>query len=108
ARLQAAADSALRAGLIRYERDHAGWRGPVDRIDPKGNWEARFAKIPVPAVATDVGWQLAVVTRNDRDGAAIGFKGVPLGTYHFLRCIGHGCGTTTGAWGHIHAPPLTS
>jgi len=90
ARLQAAADSALRAGLIRYERDHAGWRGPVDRIDPKGNWEARFAKIPVPAVATDVGWQLAVVTRNDRDGAAIGFKGgaaghIPFSEMHWAR-----------------------
>jgi penicillin-binding protein 1A len=75
ARLQAAADKALRAGLIRYERDHGGWRGPVDHIDPKGNWEARLAKVPVPAVAMDVGWQLAVVTRSDRDGATIGLKG---------------------------------
>ncbi len=74
ARLQAAADKALRAGLIRYERDHGGWRGPVDHIDPKGNWEARLAKVLVPAVATDVGWQLAVVTRSDKDGVTIGLK----------------------------------
>ncbi len=74
ARLQIAADKALRAGLIRYERDHGGWRGPVDHIDPKGNWEARLAKVRVPAVATDVGWQLAVVTRSDKDGVTIGLK----------------------------------
>ena len=51
ARLHAAADGALRAGLVRYERGHGGWRGPLDRIDPKGNWEARLAKVPIPAVA---------------------------------------------------------
>ena len=90
ARLQTAADAALRAGLIRYERDHGGWRGPVDRIDPKGNWEARLAKVPVPAVAKDVGWQLAVVTRSDRDGAAIGFNGgatghIPFSDMHWAR-----------------------
>jgi penicillin-binding protein 1A len=75
ARLQTAADKALRAGLIRYERGHGGWRGPVDHIDPKANWEARLAKVPAPAVATDVGWQLAVVTRSDKDGVIIGLKG---------------------------------
>jgi penicillin-binding protein 1A len=83
ARLQAAADGALRAGLIRYERDHGGWRGAVNRIDPKGNWEARLAKVPIPAVARDVGWELAIVTRSDRDGAAIGFKGGATGHIPF-------------------------
>ena len=90
ARLQTAADKALRAGLIRYERGHGGWRGPVGRIDPKGNWEARLAKVPVPAVAGDVGWQLAVVTRSDRDGATIGLKGaatghIPFSEMHWAR-----------------------
>jgi penicillin-binding protein 1A len=83
ARLQIAADEALRAGLIRYERGHGGWRGPLDRIDPKGNWEARLAKVPIPAVATDVGWQLAVVIRSDRDGATIGLKGGVAGHIAF-------------------------
>jgi len=88
--LQAAADEALRAGLIRYERGHGGWRGPVDHIDPKGNWEPRLAKVPVPAVATDIGWQLAVVTRSDRDGATIGLKGgatgrIPFSDMHWAR-----------------------
>ncbi|MFL5269695.1 MAG: penicillin-binding protein 1A [Stellaceae bacterium] len=83
ARLQAAADKALRAGLIRYERGHGGWRGPVGRIDPKEDWEARLAKVPVPAVARDVGWLLAVVTRSDSDGAAIGLQDGKTGRIAF-------------------------
>jgi penicillin-binding protein 1A len=90
ARLQVAADEALRAGLIRYEHGHGGWRGPVAHIDPKGNWEARLAKVPLPAVARDVGWELAVVTRSDGDGATIGVKGgetgrIPFSEMHWAR-----------------------
>ena len=84
ARLQAASDKALRAGLIAYERSHGGWRGPVTRIDPKGDWAARLAKVPVPAVASDVGWRLAVVIRSDADGASIGFKGGATGHIPFF------------------------
>jgi penicillin-binding protein 1A len=90
ARLQVAADGALRAGLIRYERGHGGWRGPVAHIDPRGNWEARLAKVTLPAVARDVGWELAVVTRSDSDGAAIAVKGgatgrIPFSEMHWAR-----------------------
>src|SRR5262249_34937155 len=83
AHLQAAADAALRAGLIRYERGHGGWRGPLGHIDPRGNWEARLAKVPVPAVAKDVGWQLAMVSRSDKNGAAIGLGGGAIGYIPF-------------------------
>src|SRR5438477_6406831 len=72
-RLQAAADKALRAGLIAYEHSHGGWRGAIARIDPKGDWAAHLAAVPVPGVATDVGWRLAMVVRSEPDGAAIGF-----------------------------------
>jgi penicillin-binding protein 1A len=72
-RLQAAADKALRTGLIAYEHSHGGWRGAVARIDPKGNWPLHLAKVRVPPVALDVGWRLAMVIRTDPDGAAIGF-----------------------------------
>ena len=72
-RLQAAADKALRDGLIAYERGHAGWRGAIARLDPKGDWTVHLAAVPVPAVARDVGWRLAMVTRSDGEGAAIGF-----------------------------------
>jgi penicillin-binding protein 1A len=83
ARLETAADKALRAGLIRYERGHGGWRGPVARIDPKSDWEVRLAKVAIPAVARDVGWTLAVVTRSDSDGATIGLKGGATGYIPF-------------------------
>jgi penicillin-binding protein 1A len=72
-RLQAASDRALRAGLIAYERSRGGWRGAIARIDPKGDWAAHLAAVPVPGVATDVGWRLAMVVRSEPDGAAIGF-----------------------------------
>jgi penicillin-binding protein 1A len=72
-KMQAAADAALRQHLIAYDRSHDGWRGPVTHIDPAGDWAARLGRVPVPAVANDVGWRLAVVLHDDTDGAAIGF-----------------------------------
>ena len=72
-RLQAAADKALRDGLIAYDHGHEGWRGPIAHIDPKGDWGAHLAAVPVPAVAVDVGWRLAIVLRTAPGEAAIGF-----------------------------------
>jgi len=81
--LQAAADRALRNGLIAYERSHGGWRGPVTRIDLKGDWAARLGRVPVPAVVSDVGWDLAVVIRSDANGASVGLKGGATGRIPF-------------------------
>ncbi len=83
ARLQAAADKALRTGLIAYERSHGGWRGAVARIDPKGDWAAHLAALPVPGVTTDVGWRLAMVVRTEPDGATIGFANGASGRIPF-------------------------
>jgi len=83
ARLQAAADKALRSGLITYEHSHGGWRGAVARIDPKGDWTRHLVKLPVPAVAADVGWRLAMVVRSDPDGALIGFPNGATGRLPF-------------------------
>ena len=82
-RLQAASDKALRDGLIAYDRGHGGWRGAIARIDPKGDWMAHLAKVRVPGVAVDVGWRLAMVTRGDADGAAIGFSNGATGRIPF-------------------------
>jgi len=81
--LQAAADKALRTGLIAYEHSRGGWRGAVSRIDPKGDWTARLAAVPVPGVATDVGWRLAMVVRGEPDGATIGFANGATGRIPF-------------------------
>src|SRR5271169_4844717 len=83
ARLQAASDKALRTGLIAYEHSHGGWRGAIARIDPKGDWAAHLAALPVPGVATDVGWRLAMVVRSEPDGAAIGFANGASGRIPF-------------------------
>src|SRR5215469_10230157 len=83
ARLQTAADKALRNGLIAYERGHGGWRGAVARIDPKGDWAAHLTAVRMPPVATDVGWRLAMVIRSDSDGAAIGFANGASGRIPF-------------------------
>jgi penicillin-binding protein 1A len=72
-RLQAASDKALRDGLIAYDRSHGGWRGALARIDLKGDWAAHLAAVPAPGVVRDAGWRMAVVTRSDAEGAAIGF-----------------------------------
>src|SRR6266404_5202539 len=83
ARLQAAADKALRDGLIAYDHSHGGWRGAVARVDPKADWGSRLAAVPVPAVARDVGWRMAVVLRSDTDGAAIGLADGATGRIPF-------------------------
>src|SRR5579872_7426084 len=54
ARLQVAADKALRDGLIAYDRGHGGWRGAVGHIDPGPNWPHRLAAEAVPAGAASV------------------------------------------------------
>ena len=82
-RLQTASDKALRDGLIAYDRSHGGWRGAIARIDSKGDWPTRLAAVPVPGVARDVGWRLAIVTRSDADGAAIGFADGATGRIPF-------------------------
>ncbi len=70
--LQADADRALRDGLIAYDHAHEGWRGAIAHIDPHGDWAAHLSAVAVPAVATDVGWRLAVVLRTTPGEAAIG------------------------------------
>jgi penicillin-binding protein 1A len=72
-RLQIAADEALRDGLIAYDHAHDGWRGAIAHVDPKGDWAAHLAATPIPAVANDVGWRLAVVLRTTPGDVAIGF-----------------------------------
>ncbi len=85
ARLQAAADKALRDGLITYDRSQGGWRGPVSRIDPAGDWPLRVAEVTMPAGGGVMGWKLAVVLRTDAAGAEIGFKTGETGRIQFAQ-----------------------
>jgi penicillin-binding protein 1A len=84
-KLQADADKALRAGLIVHDRAGGGWRGAIDHIDPSGDWTVALAAEPLPAGAAAVGWQLAMVTHTESDGAAIGFKDRSTGHIPFAQ-----------------------
>jgi penicillin-binding protein 1A len=74
---QAAADKALRDGLIAYDRRH-GWRGPYAKIPDMSLWEEEFARIaqrrPLFGPAT---WHLAVVTKVEAQSVQV--AGLPDG-----------------------------
>jgi penicillin-binding protein 1A len=74
--LQADADSALRAGLMRYDRAHGGWRGPVARIASmaslSGDWADALSKVErPPGMLPD--WRLAVVLDETAVAARLGY-----------------------------------
>ncbi|MBV9966415.1 MAG: penicillin-binding protein 1A [Alphaproteobacteria bacterium] len=85
AKLQPAADKALRDGLIAYDRGHGGWRGAVGHIDPGPGWPARLAAEALPPGAATVNWQLALVLHTDNDGAEIGLKEGQTGRIPFAQ-----------------------
>ncbi len=74
--LQVAADDALRAGLMRYDRSHGGWRGPVARIGTKSSlrdgWADALARIPKPGGMLPE-WRLAVVLDETQAEARLGY-----------------------------------
>src|SRR6516164_409724 len=84
AHYQPAIMTRVHAGDGRLLAEYATERRVFVPIDPKGDWAARLAKVPVPAVASDVGWRLTVVIRSDADGASIGFKGGATGHIPFF------------------------
>jgi penicillin-binding protein 1A len=69
--LQVAADKALRAGLIKYDRQFGGFRGPVAHLDTTGlerDWPDLLVKVQrKPGMLPT--WRLAVVL-NTTDGEA--------------------------------------
>jgi penicillin-binding protein 1A len=72
--IQKTSDTALREGLIAYDRRH-GWRGPYAKIaDMKdvATWEEEFARLQQrrPMFGPE-GWRLAVVTKVDATQAQI-------------------------------------
>jgi penicillin-binding protein 1A len=76
-RLQNYAVSALRSGLVRYDRRH-GWRGATKNIGDTTNWQAALAAIPNQS-GIDT-WRLATVLRFDGTSTHIGLQGGSEGT----------------------------
>jgi penicillin-binding protein 1A len=76
-KLQAYADTALRNGLVAYDRRH-GWRGPLERLAPGTDWVKWLEEAKPPAGTR--GWSLAVVLSAEADKAGIGLAGGATGT----------------------------
>jgi len=80
--LQLAADRALHDGLLRYDQQHGGWRGPVTRL-PAGpglrvNWANQLGALAhPPGMLPD--WRLAVVLEESDGEARLGFLEHPAG-----------------------------
>lgn len=68
-KMQAAAVNALQEGLLNYDKRH-GWRGAIERVDLKSNWQADFEKKEVPAYVPE-DWLYAVVTAVSQKEADI-------------------------------------
>jgi penicillin-binding protein 1A len=86
-RLQNYAVSALRTGLVRYDRRH-GWRGAKGHIDVNGDWHAQLIKLPDQSGIDS--WKLAVALgyqqKSIKIGLADGTTGViPYAGYKWAR-----------------------
>ncbi len=79
--LQAAADEALRKGLMAYDRARGGWRGPVTHLDQaaiREGWSNKLTSIArPPGMLPD--WRLAVVIDISNDEAKVGWLDRPVG-----------------------------
>ena len=68
--MQAAAEKALRDGLVRFDRGR-GWRGPSTKIAPGDGWPDRLRAVNLGTGYAD--WYPAMVLSNDGGSIRIGF-----------------------------------
>ena len=88
-RLQEIADGALRAGLSAYDR-RRGWRGPLGRVSPEGDWKNELRRVPFPGDVA--GWRRAAVLELSGEEARIGFEDgsegrIPLAEMRWARAL---------------------
>ncbi len=69
--VQAAAEQALRDGLVRFDRPH-GWRGATDKIALGDGWEDRLQRVNLPVGYAD--WRAAVVLERGGGSLKLGFE----------------------------------
>jgi penicillin-binding protein 1A len=77
AKVQDAAEDALRDGLVRYEAGQ-GWRGRIAKIDVQGDWQRALAGANVGAGYDN--WRAAVVLSVSGSVAELGFEDGSKGT----------------------------
>ncbi len=78
-RLQNFAVSALRSGLVRYDRRH-GWRGAKSQIEITGDWKAALKKVAAKAPSGIDTWKMAVALNYEGKNIALGFVDGSSGT----------------------------
>jgi penicillin-binding protein 1A len=70
-KLQQDAQTALRNGLLRYDRGR-GWSGPLRHVEmPGGNWQTALLNTNISLDYSD--WRAAIVIALDANAATIGF-----------------------------------
>jgi penicillin-binding protein 1A len=76
-RLQQLAETALRDGLVRYDRGK-GWHGPIKQLEISGNWAQRLAAANLGVGYAD--WRIAIVLQKGGGQATLGFPSGQTGT----------------------------
>jgi len=71
-KLQIMARKALQHGLIKYDRENDGYRGPVTTIDVSGDWGVPLAGVERLSDVPE--WNLGVVLSVGDDGAKLGLR----------------------------------
>ncbi|ARS27992.1 penicillin-binding protein 1A [Sphingomonas sp. KC8] len=77
--VQQAAETALRDGLVRYDRGK-GWSGPAAKIALGDGWRSRLAAAPIGTGYDD--WRAAVILSKSGGSAEIGFADGSTGTLY--------------------------
>jgi len=67
--IQAAASTALRNGLLAYDR-RDGWRGPITRFDSLEGWQEQLEEVRTPPGGEE--WDLAVVLSVGAEAVEVG------------------------------------
>lgn len=71
-RLQQMARQSLIDGLVKFDRQQQGWRGPLAKIDIGGDWGIPLGAIDSPPDISP--WRLGVVLKAEAKKAVIGLK----------------------------------
>jgi penicillin-binding protein 1A len=85
--LQAEADRVLHAGLMRYDQQRGGWRGPVTQLATgagfRTGWAQALSLMPKPPGLLPE-WRLAVVLEETDGEARLGFLEHPPGAVAYV------------------------
>jgi penicillin-binding protein 1A len=71
-KMQVQARKALHDGLIKFDHERGGWRGPVEKISATGDWGVELSKIE--ALEDVPEWRLAVVLDTEGTVATVGLQ----------------------------------